>query len=269
MSKKKLTTNEKYGLFARAYVTNGFNGKKAAITAGYSEKSAEVTASKLLRIAKVLEIIDAEMKMLSERMRDDASRIYFELWDQVRMIDDKMAKHEEASEQLNITDARTVVMKADITNLKSKIRRKEAKFNKIDGRTSKGRTEKNDLKKELEGLNLELEESKESLEDLDSLAATSRRDLLWHRDWKEMLTLRTQILQDLFDRAGYKEMRELQDRRLRLLDAQINKLELESKKDDKNSGTTTIIMSSTDEMQAYLDKKAGADSERNDSQEVN
>ncbi|EAC2977331.1 terminase small subunit [Listeria monocytogenes] len=264
-----MKTEEKYKIFAKTYVMNGFNGKKAAITAGYSEKSAEVTASKLLRNAKVLEIIDAEMKMLSKRMRDDASRIYFELWNQVRMIDDKMINHEEASKQLSVTEARVVVMKADITNLKSKIRRKEAKINKIDGRTNKGRAEKNGLKKELKEMYLELEESKESLDDLDSSMATSRRDLLWHRDWKELLTLRTQILQDLFDRAGYKEMRELQERRLRLLDSQINKLESEVNKDSKNSGTTTIIMSNVDEMQAYLDKKAGGTDERDDTQTTN
>lgn len=241
MAKKKLTTEEKYDIFAKAYVTNGFNGKKAAITAGYTEKSADVTASKLLRNAKVLEKIDAEMKMLSKRMQDDASLIYFELWNQVRMIDAKLLRHEEASKELSTIDAQAIAMKVDISNLKSSIRQKESKFKSIDGRTSEGKTEKGKLRKELEEMYMKLENSQDLLNDLDSSVATSKRNLLWHRDWKEILTLRAQILQDLFDRAGYKEMKDLQDRRMKLLDAQIEKLNAEMQDENESIEPTIIV----------------------------
>lgn len=253
MAKKKLTTEEKYDIFAKAYVTNGFNGTKAAIKAGYAENSADVTASKLLRNTKVLEKIDAEMKMLSKRMQDDASLIYFELWNQVRMIDEKLAKHEAASEQLSITDARTVVMKADITNLKAKIRRTENKRNAIDGRKSGGMKEKDELKKELEEMYMELENMQEVLDDLDSTAATSRRDLLWHRDWKEIMSLRTQILQDLFDRAGYKDMHAMKER---LLHSQVEQAQASA---EKTRAEADIYKNKADKITRNQAKRASVD----------
>lgn len=53
LSKKKL-------LFCEAYVSNGFNGAKAAITAGYAAASARQTASRLLTNAD----IEAEISRL-------------------------------------------------------------------------------------------------------------------------------------------------------------------------------------------------------------
>ncbi|EAE3268155.1 terminase small subunit, partial [Listeria monocytogenes] len=51
-----------------------------------------------------------------------------------------------------------------------------------------------------------------------------------------------------------------------LIQAQIDKLRADTK-NEGNGEIKTIIISGTDEMQAYLDKKAGADRERNDSQD--
>lgn len=264
-----MKTEEKYKIFAKTYVMNGFNGKEAAISAGYSTKTAEQQASRLLRNVKVLELIDEEMKILSKRMQDDASKIYAELWKQVRMIDDKIAKHEEASRKLSITDARKITAIADINNLKAKIRRTESKIKKMDGRKADEGKFKKELLEEYDELKIQLEELEDSVSEIYEENSTSKRDLLWHKDWKEILSLRAQILQDLFDRSGYKETKDMQDRRVALLDAQINKLELEAKKDCKDSGFATIIMSNVDEMQAYLDKKAGGTDERDDTQTTN
>lgn len=83
---------------------------------------------------------------------------------------------------------------------------------------------------EYDELKIQLEELEDSVSEIYEENSTSKRDLLWHKDWKEILSLRAQILQDLFDRSGYKETKDMQDRRVALLDAQINKLELEAKK---------------------------------------
>ncbi len=51
------SVERRYVTFAKAYVTNGFVAKSAAIAAGYSTRTAEVQGARLLRIAKVLEMI--------------------------------------------------------------------------------------------------------------------------------------------------------------------------------------------------------------------
>jgi len=43
----------RYAAFVRAFVSNGHNGRQAAIAAGYAAKTAHVTASKLLTIANI------------------------------------------------------------------------------------------------------------------------------------------------------------------------------------------------------------------------
>lgn len=53
-----------------------------------------------------------------------------------------------------------------------------------------------------------------------------------------------------------------------LIQAQIDKLRADTKQ-ESNQGITTIIMSNVDEMQAYLDKKAGGNDERDDTQTTN
>ncbi|EAD1532365.1 terminase small subunit [Listeria monocytogenes] len=53
-----------------------------------------------------------------------------------------------------------------------------------------------------------------------------------------------------------------------LIQAQIDKLRADTKQ-ESNQGTTTIIMSNVDEMQAYLNKKAGGNDERDYTQTTN
>ncbi|EAD5424990.1 terminase small subunit [Listeria monocytogenes] len=252
-----MKTEEKYKIFAKTYVMNGFNGKEAAISAGYSTKTAEQQASRLLRNVKVLGLIDEEMKLLSKRMQDDASKIYAELWKQVRMIDDKIAKHEEASRKLSITDARKITAIADINNLKAKIRRTESKIKKMDGRKADEGKLKKELLEEYDELKIQLEELEDSVSEIYEENSTSKRDLLWHKDWKEILSLRAQILQDLFDRSGYKETKDLQDRRVALLDAQINKLNADEQ--DERPAKLNQIIAYTENIQARTALIKGAE----------
>lgn len=73
------------------------------------------------------------------------------------------------------------------------------------------------------------------------------------------LYLKNKRILNSFDEAVKKKQ-------LNLMQTQIEQIKADIEKEDK-PGTTTIIMSNTEEMQAYLDKKAGADRERNDSQD--
>jgi phage terminase small subunit len=82
----KTAAQQRYALFVKAYIANGGNGKQAAISAGYAPKNAEVTASKLLRLVKVRDAIDAHAKAAAARydltienvLRETARIAYFD-----------------------------------------------------------------------------------------------------------------------------------------------------------------------------------------------
>lgn len=56
---RRLTTRQRE--FAKKYVSNGFNGAKAAIAAGYSEKIAREVGSVNLTKCNIRQLIDAEL----------------------------------------------------------------------------------------------------------------------------------------------------------------------------------------------------------------
>ncbi|MBC1743893.1 hypothetical protein HCA06_12610 [Listeria welshimeri] len=58
---------------------------------------------------------------------------------------------------------------------------------------------------------------------------------------------------------------EVKAKQIKLIRAQTEKIKAEINNDGKSTGMTTILVSGEDEMQAYLDKKAGGNDERNDS----
>lgn len=62
----KAAAARKLELFIEAYLSNGHNGKQAAITAGYAANSASVTAAKLLAQANVRAIVEARAKKTAE-----------------------------------------------------------------------------------------------------------------------------------------------------------------------------------------------------------
>ena len=57
--KRRLTTRQRE--FVKEYVSNGFNGAKAAIAAGYSEKIAREVGSVNLTKCNIRKLIDAEL----------------------------------------------------------------------------------------------------------------------------------------------------------------------------------------------------------------
>lgn len=127
---------------------------------------------------------------------------------------------------------------------------------KLDGRKSDEGNLKKELLDEHGELKIQLEELEDSVSEIYEEVSASKRDLLWHKDWKEILSLRAQILQDLFDRSGYKETSELQDRRIALLDAQINKLNADEQ--DERTAKLKQIVASTENIQARTELIKGA-----------
>lgn len=76
----KEVLNSRQEAFVNAYVSDGCkNGKQAAIAAGYASKTAEVTASKLLRLGKVKEAIEARRKPAKEAAIVDAAFVFSKL----------------------------------------------------------------------------------------------------------------------------------------------------------------------------------------------
>ena len=60
--------SNKQAHFVKAYMSNGFNGKSAAITAGYSKHTAEVQASRLLRNVKVKNAVEKSQQKVADKM---------------------------------------------------------------------------------------------------------------------------------------------------------------------------------------------------------
>ena len=76
----KEVLNSRQEAFVNAYVSDGCKkGKHAAIAAGYASKTAEVTASKLLRLGKVKEAIEARRKPAKEAAIVDAAFVFSKL----------------------------------------------------------------------------------------------------------------------------------------------------------------------------------------------
>ena len=71
MYEELVELNPRWAEFVAFYLTNGRNGAKAARDAGYAESGAHVQAHRLLRIAKVSEVLDAywrEVAMSSDEI---------------------------------------------------------------------------------------------------------------------------------------------------------------------------------------------------------
>ncbi len=60
--------SNKQGHFVKAYMSNGFNGKSAAITAGYSKHTAESQSSRLLRNVKVKNAVEKSQQKVADKM---------------------------------------------------------------------------------------------------------------------------------------------------------------------------------------------------------
>lgn len=72
---KPKKANYQYILFAKAYVSNGFNATQAAITAKYSERTAYSQGSRLLKNVEVQRLIAEQMDALVMSKSETAYRL--------------------------------------------------------------------------------------------------------------------------------------------------------------------------------------------------
>lgn len=113
--------NDKHRAFVAAYISNGFNGAKAAITAGYSEASARFQASRLLTNVDIAAAIADEcaahimtgnevLARLSAIARGDVDGV--EVRDQLKALE-MLAKYHNLINTVKIEDWRSQAI-ADI-----------------------------------------------------------------------------------------------------------------------------------------------------------
>lgn len=236
---------------------NGFNGKEAAISAGYSAKTAEQQASRLLRNVKVLEFIDEEMKLLSKRMRDDANRIYRLLWDRIYDCGVKLANSEKAKKSLiPLNDEISRLQLLDIPFAEHIDNLHEELDDMKGDRGEDEQIRRAEIEMELAEYNNSRRALKAKIKYIGSLKANLYLSLLDNQEYEKFARLQTDLLQDLFDRSGYKETKDLQDRRVALLDAQINKLNADEQ--DERPAKLNQIIASTENIQARTELIKGA-----------
>lgn len=72
---KKPTLTTKQRAFVNAYLSNGFNGTRAAIEAGYSEKTARTIAAQNLAKLGIREEIDVHMKRMAMSADETLARL--------------------------------------------------------------------------------------------------------------------------------------------------------------------------------------------------
>src|SRR5580765_4283909 len=69
---------KRHKLFAQEYVID-FNGRRAAIAAGYGETRAEVTASELLKVPRVMDLIDNLQSQRASKLELKGEQVVEEL----------------------------------------------------------------------------------------------------------------------------------------------------------------------------------------------
>lgn len=194
-------TIEKYQIFVLAYV-NTFNATQAAISAGYSKKTAYSQGNRLLKNDEVKSLLDEQIKKLRERMSDDASRIYAMLWNQLKMVDDKIVKHDEAQAAINLLEQQLVPINASLSEKEADKSIIKRKADEIDGR--RNRELKREYLDQMKQLDCEMVIVKCEKKKNYAQMAQYKMYLLDPFVWEKILTMRATILRDLLDRAGYK-----------------------------------------------------------------
>lgn len=231
-------TEKKYLLFAEAYVSNGFNATEAAKTAGYSKKTAESQASRLLKNVKVLEFIDEEMKTVSQRMQDDAKKVYKLLWSRILDCGIKLAESNEAKKGLTALNAemaslrlKDVPLAEHVDNLDDELERMMFKT----GEEAQARRE--EIEYEMGEYNDSRRALKAKMKYVEALMSNFYLNYLSNVEYEKYARLQSDLLQDLFDRSGYKDISVLNNRRI---EAQVSKAESEAAIFENRAGKIAI-----------------------------
>ncbi|MBC2163429.1 terminase small subunit [Listeria booriae] len=225
-------TEQKYKVFAQAYVSNGFNATEAAKQAGYSGKTAHVRASVLLKNVKVLEFIDIEINELAKRMRNDANKVYKMLWDRIYDCGVKMAKSDEAKKGLVPLNSELASLFLKDIPLAEHVDDLKDELEDMAFQTGvEAMTRRAEIDQELSEYNGSRRALKAKMKYVDSLKNNFYLDFLSNIEYEKYARLQTDLLQDLFDRCGYKDAsninNSLLDSKLEYTQAQISKIRAE------------------------------------------
>ncbi|MBM0064941.1 terminase small subunit [Alkalicoccobacillus gibsonii] len=156
--------NVKQELFVNEYL-QCFNATRAAVAAGYSEKTARSQGQRLLTNVDVKKKIDHEMARLRERMAEDANRAYAMLWEQLRDVEELLHRDQEAAAELDR------------------------------------------LNKKMTHIEVFPQEYRNPIQSMKSFTAEMQEWFpyrLKQHNWLKAQELRSHLLQDILDRAGYK-----------------------------------------------------------------
>ncbi|RQW65468.1 terminase small subunit [Listeria sp. SHR_NRA_18] len=231
-------TEKKYRVFALAYVSNGFNATEAAKTAGYSEKTAESQASRLLKNVKVLEFIDEEMKTVSERMQDDAKKVYKLLWSRILDCGVKLAESNEAKKGLTALNAEMASLRLKDVPLAEHVDNLDDELERMMFKTSEeAQARREEIEYEMGEYNDSRRALKAKMKYVEALMSNFYLNYLSNVEYEKYARLQSDLLQDLFDRSGYKDISVLNNRRI---EAQVSKAESEAAIFENRAGKIAI-----------------------------
>lgn len=194
---------KRYELFVQAYMCS-FNKTYSAIKAGYSKSSAHNQGSRMMKNDEVKAMIEVEMKRLRERMSEKASEIFGRLWYQLEMIDDKIQRHEDALSAVEKLETKLIPHSKRLAELEKERDNLKLTAQTLDGRTIEQRDEKKALNNKIRNVEKNINQAKSSKK---KIYAQMNRHQLFIIDafaWEKIMTMRANILRDLFDRVGYK-----------------------------------------------------------------
>ncbi|EUJ51807.1 terminase small subunit [Paenilisteria rocourtiae] len=231
-------TEKKYRVFALAYVSNGFNATEAAKTAGYSEKTAESQASRLLKNVKVLEFIDEEMKTVSQRMQDDAKKVYKLLWSRILDCGVKLAESNEAKKGLTALNAEMASLRLKDVPLAEHVDNLDDELERMMFQTTnEAAARREEIEYEMTEYNNSRRAIKAKMKYVEALMSNFYLNYLSNVEYEKYARLQSDLLQDLFDRSGYKDISVLNNRRI---EAQVSKAESEAAIFENRAGKIAI-----------------------------
>ncbi|MBC1982786.1 terminase small subunit [Listeria booriae] len=231
-------TEQKYKVFAQAYVSNGFNATEAAKVAGYSKRTAEAQASRLLKNVKVLEFIDEEMKTVSQRMQDDAKKVYKLLWERIYDCGVKLSKSDDAKNGLSALNAEMASLRLKDVPLAEHVDDLDNELEGMMFQTTKEATaRREEIDCEMSEYNNSRRALKAKMKYVEALMSNFYLHYLNNAEYEKYARLQSDLLQDLFDRSGYKDISTLNNRRL---EAQVSKAESEAAIFENRAGKIAI-----------------------------
>lgn len=203
------STKEKYDRFIMYYLES-FNATQSAIKAGYSRKTARQQGSRLLTVVYIQEKIRQEMKNLRKRMKEEGLRSFAMLLNIALETEEKIQKHNEASEQIEELTEAINQLNYERMELGQMIKREERLVRALDGRKASSKDEKRVAKNRLDDLKDKDYQLYTRNVKLCDLRDRKYLDHLDHKEWERLQNLKRSVFQDILDRGGFKPLEKIE-----------------------------------------------------------